>query len=339
MVFRSKRLVNDMENLTNSSIDMFRMNKTFGSSYHLLLLVLAILIIIANITVLYLFLKTHALQVGITNRLLANLAVSDLLTGLVTIPMTVASATLNDSPHIHILYFVSNVLSDFGTIYTVSSLCLVIYDRYVLVCKPFERKRRRTRSPTGCQIVLFWVSIFLIAALPLSWSYDLLLDPREHTKEYQLTAERIYVVSITTFFFFLPSCFVFIALILMLFEVKNFLADEACNTQQQRTNRAQLAVVIKFTIAFITFMFCWVPLMTIRILDYFFINISMKLTAESLEAMFAMRCATSLINPLIYTWNDRDYKKEMNKCYIYKTFIRFLEKRMKLQNQEQRCMV
>ena len=318
-----------MENVTNASTQVMYTFTGFHSFYHSFLILLALLIAFVNSYVLYLFLNTYTLRIGLTNRLLANMAFSDILTGAITIPFTIISASLRGRTiaNFHLLYFSSNVLSDFCTIYAASSIFLIMLDRYLLVCRPFCSLLNTLRIPTMRQILIKCLVIMSIAILPITWSYDLLLNPDQPMQNYYFMAEKIYVVTITLVFFFIPSCIIFIVLLMMYRDLKKTIYEENDNNITS-FNGIQNGVVLRYLIAFTAFMICWLPLMTIRTLDYFTTELARHLSEEFLEAMFTLRCTTSLFNPLVYTWSDRDYKKIILKSYLYRKLAMLMQCRI-----------
>lgn len=310
-----------MGNDTNVSLSISY--SAFQTGYHSVLILLALLIFVVNLYVLYLYIKTYTLRIGTTNRLLANLAFSDLLTALITIPVTITSASLSGRtiPHFQLIYFASKVLSDFCTIYTVSSVALLMFDRYLLVCRPFCSFLTEPRVPSMKQIVFMHVLIMLIAVLPVTWSYKLLLDPEQPIKASFLVAEKIYAVTITVFFFLIPSCMILIGLVMMYASIRLSEAQEQTLPNRNSYDGTQYSVVVRYLIAFLTFMVCWLPLMTIRTIDCFTTELGNHLSQEVLEAVFTLRCAISLFNPFLYTWIDRDYKKIISKSYLFRKFM------------------
>eukprot|EP00112_Aurelia_sp_Birch-Aquarium-sp1_P011901 Seg25.7 transcript_id=Seg25.7/GoldUCD/mRNA.D3Y31 product="Neuropeptide Y receptor type 1" protein_id=Seg25.7/GoldUCD/D3Y31 len=304
-----------MSNYSGNSSQVQSKQKSFASVYHSLLLLIAVLIIIENTIVLYLFMKNRVLKYSVTNRLLANLALSDLITGTLMIPMTIASASLRTPTNI--LYFISYVVAKFCTIYSVFSVSIITFDRYMLICQPYSDYSQTTRYPKIWHIILIMWSTAMFAALPITWLYDVILDPKEPTKRHQIKADQIYDITTAIVFFLVPSCFVIIALILMYKEVRTSMKREKKDTIHVMTpNNAYLAVVIRFFYAFLAFLVCWVPLTAITTWDalqlYAFVN------GKILEVLFALRCMTSLINPILYTWRDKDYKKALAKSHFYK---------------------
>lgn len=293
----------------------------YQSFYHSLLLSLAMLIAALNSYVLYLFTTTYNLRIGLTNRLLANMAWSDLMTSLVTIPVTIASASLSGRTiaNVKLMYFASNVLSEFCTVYAVSSVSLIMLNRYLLICRPFCGILAINRIPTIRQLLIKTLVIMLLAALPITWSFDLLLVPDQPIRHQFFIAEKIYALIITVVFFFIPSCLVCVGLVLMRASIKKSLAYEGGFIHySHRDSVIQYSVVFRYLIAFTAFIICWLPLMTIRTADYFTTDLAKHLSKEMLEAIFTLRCTTSLLNPLIYTWNDKDYKTVISRSYLYR---------------------
>ncbi len=309
--------------MNNTSIGSPHISRTgtFQPIFHTLLVVLSVLITAQNVIIICLYLKNACLRKETTNYLCANLAVGDLLTGLGMIPLTIASASLSRRNNVHMiaLYFTANVASDFITIYTNISICLVMYNRFMILRHPYSANS--DHHVKARHIVSAVILSIVIALIPIAWNYNLLADETEPTKYYQEMGDKIHSLSLILLFFFLPSCLVLAGLIVMFREVKSSLNEESQNRiDNPDFFKQQLAVVLRFSSAFMAFLICWIPLMLIRTLVDF--NVVEFINSRVLEVIFALRCCTSIFNPFAYTWCNPAYKKALLKCRLVKLMRR-----------------
>ncbi|EDO45061.1 predicted protein, partial [Nematostella vectensis] len=120
-------------------------------------LVLAVFIIIVNTWVLVLFSKKLSLR-NITNTVLCSLAVSDMLTGYLSIPMFVVCNVIRNTP----TCIMSDVFLRFTSISTVAHLLAVTVDRYLAIMHALRYHMIVTRRRAYIVLFLIWVtSVFM----------------------------------------------------------------------------------------------------------------------------------------------------------------------------------
>ena len=274
----------------------------YQRGYHTFLVVLAVFIIIHNSFVLYLYTKKRALRTP-SNMLLASTACSDILTGVLMIPFVISSAALFSKGY-DALYFTSNVISDFVTLVIVLNLLLVTIERYVSLCHPYLHPELAQKSVIRCIAITVWLCSFVIAIIPLSWSYAVIKgENKDTTSEYQA-----YSLFILIGVFFVPTVVMIYCLFAMFAVIRKFVKqDRERGVPKGQGLRSQGKAIFVFLFMFLNIFVCWSPLMSIRlVMDT---NPEFMPNGQTLEILFAFRCCSSLINPAIYVWCKKDFKR------------------------------
>eukprot|EP00112_Aurelia_sp_Birch-Aquarium-sp1_P025067 Seg816.2 transcript_id=Seg816.2/GoldUCD/mRNA.D3Y31 product="Tachykinin-like peptides receptor 86C" protein_id=Seg816.2/GoldUCD/D3Y31 len=293
----------------------------FHPYYHTFLLLLAILMILHNALVLYLYAKTRMLR-NSTNFLLACLACADFVTGLLSIPMTIASAALAFRGY-DTLYLTSNIVNDFVTIIIVLNLLLITMERYIALCHPYIHPEIARKSVVTCVVGGVWLFAVVVALIQLVWTYPLLQG-----KEVDISQPyKIYSLVILIGIFFVPSVAMSFCFICMLSVVNRIVKEDTVRgMHKMKGRRSQKKAVLVFFAMFLNLLICWTPLMTIRLaLD---IDDDFKPNKIVLESLLILRVCSSLFNPLIYVWCKKDFKR---------AFFRIFCKVRYMQRETTRC--
>ena len=284
----------------------------YKQGYHTFLVVLAIFIIIHNSFVLFLYIKKRALRTP-ANILLASTACSDILTGTLVIPLLICSAvTFNRG--FDALYFTSNVISDFVTLVIVLNLLLVTTERYISLCHPYLHPVIAKKSVIRWIVIFTWILSSIIAIIPLSWDYAVIRGENIDTSsEYQ-----VYSLFTLLGIFFLPTTIMICCLTAMFMVIKKFVKqDRQRGVPKGKGIRSQGKAIFVFLFMFLNMFFCWSPLMCIRlVMDT---NPDFAPNSKTLETLFALRCTSSLINPAIYVWCKKDFKKVFLRTICHKS--------------------
>lgn len=289
---------------TTSTNSTFSRGHTGGyeAGYHTLLIVLASFIIVHNSFVLFLYMKKRTLRTA-SNLLLTSTACSDALTGLLLIPFVISSAAMFGQG-LDALYFTSNVISDFLTHASVLNLLLVTLERYVSLCHPYLHPEVAKKSVIKCIVAASWLLSFIVAMIPLSWSLSVMNgEDKDIGSEY-----RIYSLVTLIGIFFLPTAAMVYCLITMFAVVRRFVKqDRKRGMTKQEGVRSQGKAVFVFLFMFLNMFVCWSPLMSVRLaLDA---NPRIFIIDNVLEALFVLRCCSALLNPAIYVWCKKDFRR------------------------------
>lgn len=292
-----------MNNITHNKTENARSPGRYHTVYHSVLLFLALLIILHNFLVPFLYYKMKTLRKS-TNFLLVSLGCADFLTGFLFIPLLVTSAAFSRHGHNYLsLHFTANVVSDFITLVTVFSLLLVTSERYIALCHPYIHPKLVTAWSTRCAVVICWSFAVAIAITPLTWSYPILVGRKADVSDYY----KHYSFTILIGCFFLPSAIMIFCLVSMFNVIVRFVKQDTTRGLNVKAGRrSQRKAVFVFLAMFINWFVCWSPLMTIRlVMD---VKKTFSPSKELLEILVALRCCSSLFNPAIYVWCKTDFK-------------------------------
>ncbi|XP_022780453.1 trace amine-associated receptor 7a-like [Stylophora pistillata] len=132
---------------------------------------LSIFSIIANSLILVLIWKKRSLRTT-SNTILASLAISDLLTGLVAVPMVIAcSETL-----ILDVCIAMDISNRFLAFSSVGHLILLSVDRYIRIIKPFQYPSMVTEVRLGWALAFTWVFSLMASLVQLTWVLQPTMD-------------------------------------------------------------------------------------------------------------------------------------------------------------------
>ena len=275
--------------------------------FHTALLIIASLIIINNFTVICLYRKHRVLR-NWTNYLLICLAATDILAGILGIPLIVASSVVaHYKSGAFVIHFLSNVVSDFVLICNVLTLFVIFTERYISICHPVQSRTCVTYAKIRNCIIIVWVASFMLAVVPLTWSYRAVGElPTSH--EYRKRMDRLYInhsLFVSICCFIIPSTgilFYSLALLRMVFNVSG-----ECHQRKKLAERRK-AIFMLLTM-FILLLLAWSPLIAVRIiLDT---RDDIKFQRAILELFMVLRFLTSFFNPLIYTLFKIDFRKAL----------------------------
>ena len=170
----------------------------FNTQWDMFPLVLAVFIVAINSMVITVVIRQKALQ-NITNYMLTSLAVSDLLTGSLSIPlMLVCSAIRKSTP-----CTVSTLTNHLTSFSTVIHLLLVTGDRYICILHSLKYPYLVTSARTVVALITAWsVSIFM-SLIQLSW-FDLREDTNDDASQEKIEQQIIFDIFCLACFFALP---------------------------------------------------------------------------------------------------------------------------------------
>ncbi|XP_031571723.1 octopamine receptor-like [Actinia tenebrosa] len=141
---------------------------SFEPLYDSCLIILAVLIIAINILIPVLFIRNRVLRTK-TNMLLVSLAIADLVTGLLGIPMSIACNAFIEFPSLTGLCITAAVTYRFIAVSTIFHIFAITIERYISVSYPFKYVFWVQMSRVRVVIASIWIGSLLMALVQLSW--------------------------------------------------------------------------------------------------------------------------------------------------------------------------
>ncbi|KAJ7391580.1 hypothetical protein OS493_017276 [Desmophyllum pertusum] len=258
--------------------------------------ILSVLIVVSNFCVCLLVYLKKALRTN-TNWLMVSLAVSDILTGGVLLPVYLIEPTSIVTSYLVCMILLSGV----------ANLCAVTYDRYVAILKPLEYSYRAPKILKRA-LILSWLLPAIYSLLPLCWNTDPTLKIH---KAYMVCLQFIGIV--------VPYIFITFAYVRMFMQVRRSLTMKRSMTSlrvhknERRRISSDAKVAKVFSIVASAFLLCWLPIIYITTADI--IN-RYDIIPDALSIVSFFTIATSsLVNPLMYAFLKPDFKMAIRTCF------------------------
>ena len=252
--------------------------------------ILSVIIVVANCSVCALVCFNKTLRTY-TNWLVLSLAVSDILTGGVLLPIIlIKPASLVTD------YFITLILLS-----GVANICAVTYDRYVAIIKPLLYVHLAPKIFERA-LVVSWLIPAIYTMLPLTWDTN-------PTK----TIHIVYVVCLEIFGVVVPYIFIIVAYVRIFRQVRRSLTmrKDFESAREQRKERRRISsdaqVAKVFCIVSTAFLLSWLPILYSTTV-YNVLN-RPDLVPGVLDTISLFTLATSsLVNPLMYAFLKPDFK-------------------------------
>lgn len=280
--------------------------------FYVFFLLLAFFILLANFAVLTLYFKTKPLHTS-NNHLLISLAFTDLFAGAVNIPLIALSALMSiTQKNIIALNFSVNVVSDFVVTVNELNLFLIFADRYLVICHPLHSRKFITRRRRLRSITSIWLISTIVALMPFTWCYKVVAGLK-HTDEYRsnmLILISYHSIAVSVCCFLLPSFIMLFFLIAMIRSLKMHKRKREQRLQIGKDDtkfRAYYKAFCMLSAMFVSMLVAWSPLMIVRLcMD---LRVELVISSRALDCLMMMRFVTALVNPFIYTFVKKEFRK------------------------------
>ena len=258
--------------------------------------IFSLFIVVSNSCVCLLVYLKKALRTN-TNWLMVSLAVSDILTGGVLLPVYLIKPTSIVTSYLVCIILLSGV----------ANLCAVTYDRYVAIMKPLEYPYRAPKILKRA-LILSWLVSSIYSLLPLFWN----TDPT-------LTVHKVYMICLQFFGIIVPYTLMTFAYVRMFKQVRGSLTKNEHlqsfrvhkNERKRISSDAKVAKV--FAIFVLAFLLCWLPIICITTAKI--VNRD-DVIPDVLSVASLFTVATcSLVNPLMYSFLKPDFKMAISKIF------------------------
>lgn len=282
----------------------------FDARYHIPPIVFALVIIGLNGWVIYLV-KTRACLQTNMNLLLCSLALSDLLTGLLSIPLHVSCDVVRETA----ICTASQLFLRFTSVSTVTHLLAITVDRYIGIKHALRYNALVTRKRVAITSVFIWSSSIFASLIQLAWidygrddvdeEND---DVMQHEIRYDVTCLVLYV-AVPFMVMTIVYVDIFLEILRQYRNIKQYNSPGWAETKK-RTHHEWKAVAI-FSIMLLVFIVCWLPFFTVRL--QFNLGNDFYHLPHVVEYLFLyLRFFTSVFNPCIYVFGKRDFRQAVS---------------------------
>ena len=277
----------------------------------------ALLIILANGLVLVLFVNRSQLRTP-ANYVLFSLAACDFLTGVINIPVFIVVAfTLLIGPRdLHYMVLLVSVLNNFTAISACYHILAATTEKYLSIIWPVKH-RSITRKTVFKVLQAVWVVSFIVAFIPFSW-----VNMEDRETQGKLTLGHVIFCLVAVFL--LPYTFMIYAFVAILKSISNQGKTKGNIISRSHFNR-QVALerrcLILFASMAIIFLVCWLPWFILLLL--YKVEDNTEKMEIAAHVFVLVRYATSIINPLLYTFFRRDFNKALKSLFKRKRSQRF----------------
>ncbi|XP_074643932.1 adenosine receptor A3-like [Tubulanus polymorphus] len=301
-------------NLTISSSIWKSMDLSISVVFGLFELILMIVIIVGNGMVILTAAKVNSIQ-KIASRLLVSLAMADLIIGGIMIPIHALSYIVPGYSKSKYLCIVTHCIITFAVGSSTLNLFAIAIERFVLINFPRHYHKLRKRNITHWVLLFVWIYSFVGGFLPLfGWNnWD---DQRPPIFcSYQTVIARIH-------FYIVFSNMIFCYVMMTILYVQMFwsIKRRYRRTTPQPHNRSHRLSCISnirretkttklLAVVLCIFLLCWTPYLICASTSYF---VHGKKYFKFSSRLFAvMGILNSAVNPFIYAWKSKEFKKRM----------------------------
>ncbi|CAH3188344.1 unnamed protein product, partial [Porites evermanni] len=276
---------------------------------------IAIVIVLTNSLVFYLFAKRKSLRTP-TNCLLLSLSLCDFMTGFIAIPLFII---MGIGMQVWSFCFTFNNALAISAAY---HILLITLERYFAIMKPFVHRQLTKKSMMKIALVV-WLTSVVIGYMPYAWFWKKFIDRISYQK-----IQFGYITFCLTFVFLVPCILIVVSQVRMfkIIAERGRCALTRRETSQQRAKQDKKCLTIFALMAFI-YLACWLPWFVLSLCFSLWFPKSKETNAilDHLSQVFGIfRFVTSVVNPVLYTFFKRDFLN------AFKTLV--LKKKPAVQN-------
>ena len=271
----------------------------------------ALLIILANGLVFVLFMKRAQLRTP-ANYVLFSLAACDFITGVINIPFFIIVAFTPVITLFKFRYYMAvlvSVLNNFTAISACYHILAATTEKYLSVIWPVKH-RSITRKTVFKVLQVVWVMSFIVAFIPFSW-----VNMEDRETQGKLTLGHVTLCLVAVFLF--PYAFMIYAFVVIFKSIARR-GKVKENTPSRTSKLSQQAALEKrclilFASMATVFLVCWLPWFILMLL--YKVKDNVKELEIPAHLFVLVRYATSIINPVLYTFFRRDFKTALRSLF------------------------
>lgn len=300
----------------------------YSPGYVIGLGLLGVMIFLVNFLVIYLFSTQETLRTD-TNRILASLAFSDMINGVVTIPLLISTNQDNSDQALHLA---AMVLYRFVATSTMLHMLAVTLERHICVIYPLHYNGLVTKRRIIIALCVVWITSIFYAVIGLSWlglasGFNHRKHPPGLTDSKLIQIEFSYTIIGFLFWFFIPLVIMSYSFTKILREISRHNRRESelmlgveARVESAEEDRTKLRMdrkpVLIFMAMLLVFILSWstwyVQIFTVAVAPQH----SKRIYATAYLFNF-LRFATSFINPLLYSLIKRDFRRVLKKIIVH----------------------
>ena len=279
-----------------------------------LLSFMCLLIVVVNGLVIFLIYKKKSLRT-LTNMFLTSLALSDLMSSLLGIPL-LDICLVKDAIKVCVS---SSIIIRFTAISSVCHVLLIACDRYIFIVHSINYHVLVTKSRAIVAIVAIWLLSFLASVIQLSWQN---LQEGALT-EYHETAQEMdikYSVACIALFFAIPlllMCYLYGHIYYI--SIKRNKRDRQLSKNLQQPHRSLLQEWRGRSVLLITmviFAGCWLPFF-LMVLDAHMESSPFSPLPVFLERLLIfIGFIPQLLNPVLCTLAKKDFRHALKEMFL-----------------------
>lgn len=270
------------------------------------LISVALLIIVVNFFVLVLFAKRRRLRKP-PNYVLFSLAICDFVNGAMNIPLfiIVGFTPVVKSPELRLyLHVLVGVVNNVTAISTCYHILFATTEKYLSIIWPLKH-RRMSRKTVLTVLAIIWVVSGIVGFFPFVWVN---VEDRHTRTNLQLGHVIFCLVAV----FLVPYSFMVYEFVVIFKwistqgKTKTKRLSEADTSRQAVLEKRCLLLFVSMATIYLV---CWLPWFILMLLYKVLTDWSrLRIPAH---AFVLVRYATSIINPILYTFIRRDFKKAL----------------------------
>ena len=296
-----------------------------SASMIVLLSFICLFIVVANGLVIFLICRKRALR-SLTNMFLTSLAISDLITSLVGLPLLFFCLKTN----IINICVSSTIFFRFTAMSSVCHVILVAFDRYVAIVHTLRQDSIVTTWRAIGAITFVWLFSFAASVIQLSW-YGLdesSLSDYDETEDFDV----MYTKACIVLFFAVPlvlMCYMYGHIFYI--SVKVTKSDRQMTGALQKESRSAFhewrgrSVLL---IMVVIFAGCWLPFFLAMLVDHTESS-QMSRPLIWLQRLFAvLGFIPPLLNPLLCTLTKKDFRQALREVIFKRKYPRQYQKRV-----------
>ena len=275
------------------------------------LIPISILITLVNSLVLVLFAKSKPLR-SPQNYVLFSLAVCDLMTGTVNIPLfivVVFTPTVASPRALFYAFFLVGTLNSFTAISSCYHILVASTEKYLAIVRPVTH-RRISKKKVLCVLSATWLISFTMAFIPFTW---INMEDRRTGSNLNLA----HVIFCLLAVFLLPYAFMIYVFVIIFKSISRKERRRRTSYAKSRRSGKQAAVEKKCLMLFVTmaivFAMCWLPWFVLTLLYRLYYDVEHLETPSHVFVL--VRYSTSIVNPLLYSFFRRDFRVALKSLF------------------------